>query len=454
MPRMRLRRTSTHALLAALPSTWLAALLLLGAAGCASDASKARDALARGKQLVTAHDLDAAATQLAAASTLDPKLHEAFARLARVRLEQSRAPDAETAALRAASLVPRSAYYSELLGRAQLASGKTDAALASLEQAITLDPTQTARLAFTVGAARERVGKPVEALAAYDRAATADVNAVLPRIALARLLLDAERLRDAEHRLDEARPHVAAEGNEHTLFAALDARITTLVAAKRQADESERQRLANVGIFALLGPSVDGPGDHLIDADAIPWGDTIGDAFGSTGGSNELGLTGSGGSGGYGDRTIGLGSAGTIGLGHMGSIGPGYGGGGSGASGGLGGLGRSGAIPNIAAGTPTVAGTLPPEVIRRIVRRNINELRVCYETALARNPALAGRVSLTFTITPTGATEQTSATGLGDAAAETCMATSVSRWMFPMPDGGGAVRVSYPLTLAPPAAAP
>jgi len=450
MPRMRLRRTSTHALLtAALPSTWLA-VLLLGTAGCATDASKAREALARGKQLAAAHQLDAAATQLASAATLDPRLHEAFARLARVRLEQHRAPDAETAALRAASLVPRSAYYSELLGRVQLASGNTDGALASLEQAITLDPTQTARLAFTVGLVRERAGKPIEALAAYDRAATADPNAVLPRIALARLLLDAERLDAAAHRLDEARPHVAAEGAEHTLLAALDARVTTLVAAKREADAR---------ILALLGLSANSGGDaflrgdaigdlradQLIGADAIDWGDAIGDSFGSTG----RGLIGSGGSGGYGDRTIGLGTVGLgdIGTSGLGTIGHSRGTGVNIASG-------SSTMPIVSPGSPTVAGTLSAEVIRRVVLRHLRDLRLCYEAALARNPGLAGRASLAFTIAPTGATAQVGATGLGDAAAEACMAASVSRWTFPAPEGGTPVRVSYPINFAPPRITP
>jgi len=239
------------------------ALLLLG---CSSDATKAREALALGKTRAAAGALEQAGTSFAEAARLDPRLHEAFARLARVRLTQGRARDAETAALRAASLAPRSSFYSELLARAQLATGKKDGALASFEQAIALDATQTARLAFSIGALREQMGKPDDALAAYERAATADASAVLPRLALARLQLRADRLDLAEKRLAEVRAHVPAEGSERVLFAALDARVTTLTRERQIAREEplgmfarqavpsrEWMRDANVGILQIFG---------------------------------------------------------------------------------------------------------------------------------------------------------------------------------------------------------
>ena len=135
-------------------------VVLLVLSGCTSDAETARTALGLGKRQQASGALVDAAIQLSEAARLDPRLHEAYARLARVRLAQGSARDAETAALRAAALVPRSSYYSELLGRTQLAEERVDAAIASLEQAITLDPTQTARLAFTLGVLQERQGDP------------------------------------------------------------------------------------------------------------------------------------------------------------------------------------------------------------------------------------------------------------------------------------------------------
>lgn len=427
----------------------LVSLLLFLA--CNSAGSDARSALARGKQLMASHTLDEAGARLTDATRLDPRLHEAFARLARVRLEQGRAAEAEAAALRAAALVPQSAYYSELLGRSQLAANHGDRALASFEQAITLDATQTARIAFTIGVLRERSGKPDEAQAAYERAATADASAVPPRLALVRIDLRAERLDAAKRRIDELRPRIGAEAPEHAVFAALDARVTVQLAERESAAIAENQLALGAFRDSLSGSAFGSRASALGDGGGTVYGTLMGDAISDSYGfaavdvvgTGGLGLTGTGGSGGYGDRTIGLGSLGTIG--HGAGTGSGVGAG----SGGFGGTLRGGGLPTVATGTPTVSGPLSPEVIRRVVRRHMNELRSCYAAALGRNPALAGRFTLTFTIAATGAAEQVSATGLGDAAAESCMANAVQRWMFPMPGGGGPVRVTYPLTLTP-----
>ena len=84
----------------------------------------------------------------------------------------------------------------------------------------------------------------------------------------------------------------------------------------------------------------------------------------------------------------------------------------------------------------------------------MNELRYCYESALQRNPTVHGRVSASFVIDATGAVTTATATGLGDATAESCVANAMRRWAFPAPDGGGVVRVTYPINLAPPPPAP
>ena len=43
-------------------------------------------------------------------------------------------------------------------------------------------------------------------------------------------------------------------------------------------------------------------------------------------------------------------------------------------------------------------GALDKEIIRRVIRRHLNELRFCYERELAKSPSLAGRVVVTFTL--------------------------------------------------------
>jgi TonB family protein len=166
-------------------------------------------------------------------------------------------------------------------------------------------------------------------------------------------------------------------------------------------------------------------------------GNQIGDSFGYGG----LGLRGTGrGGGGSGLGTIGLGNLGTIGHGGGGGSGSGYGRG-------VGGLrGHRAGAPSIRTGTAEVRGSLSKEVIRRYIRRSINQIRYCYEQQLARQPDLAGRVQVRFVISPSGAVTSSSPAGstLGNPAVEDCVARAVQRIAFPQPEGGGVVIVTYP----------
>ncbi len=169
-------------------------------------------------------------------------------------------------------------------------------------------------------------------------------------------------------------------------------------------------------------------------------GDEVGDSFGFGG----LGLQGTGrGGGGTGEGTIGLGNIGTIGHGAGTGTGSGYGSGAGGFR------GRSSGIPIIRSGEADVRGSLSREVIRRVVRRHINEVRFCYEQVLAERPNLSGRVTVAFVISSNGSVQGASVTSttLANARVEGCISQAVRRWTFPTPDGGGAVVVSYPFSL-------
>ncbi len=103
----------------------------------------------------------------------------------------------------------------------------------------------------------------------------------------------------------------------------------------------------------------------------------------------------------------------------------------------------------VRATTVTIKGKMDKDIIRRIVRAHINEIRYCYNQGLVKDPALKGRVSIQFTIGPEGtvpiAVVQEST--LSDANVGQCMAKAVKRWKFPKPDGGGNVVVTYPFVL-------
>jgi len=191
---------------------------------------------------------------------------------------------------------------------------------------------------------------------------------------------------------------------------------------------------------ALTSVLADGPvmGQDAKDVVGNLVATTIGGAYGPGG----LGLTGTGtGGAGTGDALLGTGSLTTIGRYGQGPGGDGH----YGQA--VGRLGRRTARgPDIMIGTASVTGTLDKEIIRREVRRHMNEVRYCYDQGLVRKPELQGRLVVRFTIAPTGrvlaAAPQSST--LMMASVESCVVQAVQRWQFPQPAGGGLAMVSYP----------
>jgi TonB family protein len=98
-----------------------------------------------------------------------------------------------------------------------------------------------------------------------------------------------------------------------------------------------------------------------------------------------------------------------------------------------------------------VRGALDKEIVRRVIRLHLNEIKYCYEQELVRVPSLSGRLVVQFTIAPAGqviAAFLQSST-LANARVESCAVQAVRRWPFPKPQGGGLVTVSYPFALSP-----
>jgi TonB family protein len=214
-------------------------------------------------------------------------------------------------------------------------------------------------------------------------------------------------------------------------------------------------KFRTTGILAVLDGSRSSPvadvfakgpvlGADAQDALGQLVGTTIGNAYG-VGGLGIVGI-GSGGDG-MGEGTLGVGRIAT-----KGRFGRGSGGDGSyGTSIGIGDLGRRQARgPEILPGIGSVTGSLDKEIIRREIRRHLNEVRFCYEQGLTKKPALEGRLVVHFTIAPTGrvlvAVPQSSTLGL--ASVDECVVQAVRRWQFPQPAGGGLAMVSYPFQLS------
>jgi hypothetical protein len=154
-------------------------------------------------------------------------------------------------------------------------------------------------------------------------------------------------------------------------------------------------------------------------------------------GPGGLGPSGTGaGGGGQGLPTLGIGQYNTVGGGYARDRGI------------PGGLGRKpehklgGVIP----GQVTTKGFLDREIVRRVVRLHMNEVKYCYEQQLVTKPGLGGRISLQFVISGTGQVISSfvQSTTMNDARVERCVVEAVKRWTFPRPNQAGIAIVSYP----------
>lgn len=94
-------------------------------------------------------------------------------------------------------------------------------------------------------------------------------------------------------------------------------------------------------------------------------------------------------------------------------------------------------------------GTLGEDEIRKVVRDHIDEVRVCYNAVLAKQPEAKANLVVDFTIGSDGAVT-TSKIGTLEGPAELgkCVSAAVLAWKFPKPTGG-AVDVSYPFAFEP-----
>ena len=213
------------------------------------------------------------------------------------------------------------------------------------------------------------------------------------------------------------------------------------------AKEAAKDAAKNAGVLGLIRSGQMGNMASIFGRDSAlgkdasdAMGGLVGTEAGDAYGGGGFGLVGAGGGGG------GTGE-GTIGLGNIGTVGHGAGGGGYGSK--VGALkGRKAGSPEVVPGTAEVRGSLDKELIRRIIRRHINEVKFCYERELTRTPNMEGRVMVNFTIGPTGGVVASivQSSTLGNPVVEQCIAGALRRWEFPRPQGGIVV-VTYPFVL-------
>jgi len=236
---------------------------------------------------------------------------------------------------------------------------------------------------------------------------------------------------------------------QHNRRVAVVGKDEGLKPARELAEEAARK----AGVLGLLGgktgarfASLFSDSEHALGNDTVEaLGNLIGDQTGEAYGIGGVGIAGTmrGGGGDNSGEYVGTG-------GPLGTVGRG----GNDPNGRYYGL-RQGKLKDHKTGTPEpkgvvkVKGALSKEIIRRVVRRHLNQVRYCYQQELQSSPDLYGRVMVRFAIVGTGqvATSVVESSTLANHTVETCITQAVRRWLFPKPEGGGTVVVSYPFVL-------
>jgi outer membrane biosynthesis protein TonB len=208
---------------------------------------------------------------------------------------------------------------------------------------------------------------------------------------------------------------------------------------KAKLDAERRARLAeqvkNTGILKLLGAKADGAGSI---ADVLGKGDVDRDqqkAFDGVGGLTVA----------TGDSALRGVKSGTGGTGRVANI-SGLRGGGSISGASTGDVGSERKVTAIVKSeAPAVDGQLDPNIVVREVKARMGAIKACYERALKRNPGLAGKIAIRWTITGAGTVTgvDVDQDSMGDSEVTNCMKSRIATWRFPAPSGG-AVEVSFP----------
>ncbi|MFN2547294.1 MAG: AgmX/PglI C-terminal domain-containing protein [Myxococcales bacterium] len=214
---------------------------------------------------------------------------------------------------------------------------------------------------------------------------------------------------------------------------------------KKAKDLAKIKKLGLIAALSKMGVGGGSAASNVLGPGGL--GSGINNSLGGTRGG--AGLGDAYGVGGMGTRGTGAGGGGNaLGIGGLGTRGSGHGRGGYGEID-LGGRGKEDTI--FVPGHTTVVGGLSREVINRVIQKHMNEIKYCYEKELTKDPGLYGKITVLFMIEGTGRVGEAlvQQTTMASEPVESCIVNHVRRWMFPSPQGGGTVQVTYPYVFKP-----
>ncbi len=208
-------------------------------------------------------------------------------------------------------------------------------------------------------------------------------------------------------------------------------------AAARARKEAIRKQVAGKGLLKVLGAKGSGRDGGALN-DVFNDGGEVGNLGDAFSGIQGVDIASGGGEAG----TRGGGSGEGVGIGALGTEG--------------GGSFKTGEKTEVAvkgqaqAQAPEVDGELSQAEISRVMRRQLNALRDCYERALKRNRKLAGKLIIRFEILESGRTSniEFEDTSLNSPDVRECIEKRAKYWRFPRPEGGS-VFVAYPIVFTP-----
>ena len=116
---------------------------------------------------------------------------------------------------------------------------------------------------------------------------------------------------------------------------------------------------------------------------------------------------------------------------------------------------RSGLPPQVYDNGPVTcassdgAGCLDKEMVRKVIRQHLSQVRYCYEQALQRQPNLMGKVVVAFEVARDGSVGKAvvKSSTLGDSNVGECLVSRVLTWRFPA--SRSMYGVSYPFVFQP-----
>ncbi len=272
---------------------------------------------------------------------------------------------------------------------------------------------------------------------------TEDLHKAVHRFAQFKLEQEKKKPESLLNELKRGEKTAKAKGNEGRAGAEKKKqRPDRRAASKGKPNDKE---LAQMTLDKLFGAKGDSAVSSLFGGSGL--GGEVNEALGGLSGAK---VGDQGGLGGLGTRGSGPGGGGldmaSVGLGALGTRGKGGGGSGDyGRSAGRLGKKKKRDI-EISPGNVLVMGSLPKDIIRRIIKQHLAQIRYCYEKELVRTPGMFGKVATQFTISGQGRVIDAKVTRstLGNRVVEGCVTQKIRTWKFPKPKGGGIVIVNYP----------